>query len=175
MAWPSNIAPQTPSSQYDIVEVSADGLKPICVWMKGTGGYFPVYGAKSRCRIDLPLYNQSTTRDEVWASQLGRGPVSALTNSGTASAVPFNGDILAPSDTTPLPDEIATMMQESDSFAHIPPHQNIVGQTLVRWYDGAGATGNCVGECDAAKYFTSSGGIPQMIGAAPPKLTNPTS
>lgn len=171
MAYPDNIAPQTPSSTYDVVNVSADGSKPIFVYLKG-GAYFTVLGSKSRARIDLPLYDRSTTRDSWDASKMGRGPMSVVTQTGLGSNTVVNGDLLAVAGTNlPFADEIATMMQQDDNFAHVPPHQNVQGQTLIRWFDGAMGAGNVVGECDASRYIDSGGAIPQFIGSAPPNYT----
>lgn len=191
MAWPANIAPQTPSTIYDPVNVSSVVSPavppPIFVWMRG-GAYFTVLGARSRCRIDMPLYDRSTTRDQVNASMLGRGGVSIIkvTSSGTVASpvtTSLNGDleVLDGSVTatiTAQPDEILTMNQQDDNFAHIPPHQNVVGQSLIRWFDGPLVTnapsGNCVGECVGSTYITSGPGIPQNIGCAPPNYTTPS-
>lgn len=171
MAWPNNIAPQTPSAQYDPVPVTGTIYVQLL-----NNTYITIAGAKSRCRIDLPLYDQSVTRDEVTASKLGRGGMSivkaAYTTLTSSGVQVVNGDLVLGSDTASgipsvsvIPDEVLTMNQQDDNFAHVPPHQNILGQTMVRWYDGVLVanlpTGNMVGEIDAALMADS--------GTSPPK------
>lgn len=161
MAWPANIAPETPSSQYDIVNVSA-GI----IYVQEIGNTYAtvIAGAKSRCRIDLPLYDQSTERDVIDASFLGRGGLSIIAQTGVSASQVINGDILLPDEAiTVPPDGIQVMQQESDPFTHTPNHQMILGQTMIRWYDGENATGNIVGEVDAARYISSGGAPPKGV------------
>lgn len=166
MAYEPNIAPGTDPTPYDVVDISETA--PVFVIIKG-GFYETVVGAKSRARVDLPYYDGSTTRDEVDAGFIGRGPVSVLTNTGIGTVSPFSGDVaVAGNTTTVLSDEIATMMQQSDSFTHVPPHQNVLAKTFIRYYDGAGATGNVVGEFDVSRYVGEGGRIPQYTGSVPP-------
>ncbi len=178
MAWPANIAPQTPSVQYDGVTLCLAPAVPPDIFVLIHGNTInTIKGARSRCRIDLPLYDQTTTRDEVWASQIGRAPMDIIvdTSSGAGGLTVFtnNGDSftsVASGDTATnvlTDDTITTLMKQSDPFTHIPPHQNIVGTTMMRWYDGPLVmnlpTGNMVGEVDAALYIESGSAIQQSL------------
>jgi len=175
MAWPNNIAPQTPSAQYDIVAVASGAVPPGDIYVQLINNtYITIKGAVSRCRIDLPQYNQDVTRDEVTASMLGRGGMSivkAQYTTLTASGVQVvNGDLVLGGDTTSgtptvsvIPDEVLTMNQQDDRFTHTASHQIVVGQTVIRWYSAANATGNVVGEIDAALYADSGGAPPKGV------------
>lgn len=171
MAYPANIAPNTPGTNYD-VQSCGDGSVDLYIFQKGLP-YITAKKPKSRCRIDIPLYDLSTTRDEVWAPEMGRGGVSVLTNTGIGTVTPFSGDVaIAGNSTTIMADEVLTMMQQSDSFTHVPPHQNVLALSYIRWYDGPVTanqpTGNLVAECSVDLYRGQSSSIPQFLGSAPP-------
>lgn len=172
-AYPSNIAPGlTPgltATPYDVV--ATDSSKPIFVILKG-GFYETVLGAASRARVDLPYYDGSTTRDELDAGFVGRGPVSIFNGSNTPEVV--TGDFSTQTSTTDVatfPDSILKTQQESDSFTHTPPHQNVLAKTYVRYYSAANGTGNVVGEFDVTVYRGEGGRIPQYYGSVPPTYT----
>lgn len=169
MSYPTNIAPglATPTP-YDVVPIN-DAILYVSVRAQP---YITVQGAKSRARVDLPLYDQSVTRDYVDASTLGRGGVSIVEQTGVASSLPFNGDLLLSDQPVTIePDEVLTMMQQDDRFTHIAPHQNVLGKTVIRWYDGEAASGNVVGECDDSRYIGCGTQIPQYPGSVPPIFT----
>lgn len=162
MAWPLNIAPQTPSAQYDIVNIQP--LQAIYVQLINNTYATVIIGAKSRCRIDLPLYDQSTERDIIDASFIGRGGVSIISQTGAVSVIPLSADVVLPDEPiTVPPDSILTTMQDSDNITHTPNHQLVLGTTIIRWYDGLNATGNLVGEVDAARYVSSGGSPPKGV------------
>lgn len=171
MPYPPNIAPQTPSDPYDVVGIGND---PAFVFLKGSV-FETIVGAKSRCRIDLPFYDGSTTRDVVDASTLGRGPLSVINIPlGTGQLISLPGDVAYTDNVTALPiaDEIATMMMQDDNFTHTPPHQNIFGTTVIRYFDGPVTanlpTGDVVGEFPVDQWRGEGSKIPQIIGATPP-------
>lgn len=176
MSYPANLLPTFPSDKYDIEPVG-DGESDLYILQRGLP-YLTAKKPKSRCRIDLPYDDGSTTRDRVDASFMGRGGLSIVkvTSAGTVPspiATVVNGDleVLDGSVTATItvqPDEILTMMQQDDNFAHVPPHQNVKAITMVRFYDDVGAAGNCVAECPHDVYRGYSGSIPQYIGSVPP-------
>ena len=164
MAYPSNIAPATAPTPYDVVALSS--AKPIFVVLKG-GFYDTVVGALSRARVDLPYYDGSTTRDTIDASFIGRGPVSLFNGSNTPEVV--TGDFSTETSDIPVQaDALLEAIEESDDYTHTPPHQNVLAKTYIRYYDGASATGNVVGEFDITVYRGEGGRIPQYYGSVPP-------
>jgi len=168
MPYPDNITPglATPTP-YDVV--ATDSAKVIFVILKG-GAYGTVVGAASRAQVDLPYYDGSTTRDEIDAGFVGRGPVSLFQGSNTPEVV--TGDFST--QTNPIatqPDAILLSIQESDAYTHTPPHQNVLAKTYVRYYSGVNATGNVVGQFDITIYRGECGRIPQYFGSVPPTYT----
>lgn len=179
MSYPANLAPQTPSAKYDI-EACGDGLgtKPLYALMK-SGLYLTITGAKSMCRIDLPEYDKSVTRDTFDASSVGTGPsvIEKIQDSGTPLSFqiaqitgPIGVLVEGPTTVTgtPLYDAAGTLIQQDDNFTHTAAHQNVIGNTMIRWYDTAGAAGNKVAECAALVYRCMSDKIPQYSGSVPP-------
>jgi hypothetical protein len=164
MAYPANLAPGTPSAKYNITALKSG---PRFVQVKNLS-YFDVSSALGSCLIDMPNYDESVTRDNVNAGLLGRGPVSVIT-SNTINPDPFSGDLLLPTGSTPLPfsDEIATMMQQDDNFTHVAPHQNVLGRTLMLWYDDVLCVGNLVGRCWADQYIDEGASPQQFVGGTP--------
>ena len=144
MSYPANIAPQTPSSKY-AVEACGDGTYDLYIFQKGLP-YITAKKPQSMCRIDMSLYDQSTTRDEVWAPELGRGPLSIVeADTGAGGPTTVNGDLVVTTLTSIAPDEVATMMQQSDSFTHVAPHQNVLADTYVQFWSGPVVTGQPTG------------------------------
>lgn len=181
MAYPPNRPPATPGVLYDAVDTGND---PLFVELKGQI-YAVVIGAQSRARIDMPYYSGATDRDDVDASLIGRAPMSVIQykNVGGSSTplVTGNGDLFvvdanaATTSFTPAPDEVATMMQQDDNFTHTPPHQKILAQSLIRYYDGPVVstlpTGKVVGEFPVDQWRGECSRIPQNNGATPPVFT----
>ncbi len=181
MAWPANLAPTMPSVYYDARAVDLT-LFYVLVLSKP---YLTIQGAKSMARIDLPFYDNSLERDEIFAPQIGRSPMNIIVDSSTGAGAltvfTNNGDSFSslgsPDTATNVltDDTITTLMKQSDAFTHTAPHQNILAQTMVRFFDGPVVmslpTGNIVGECDANYYLGFGTQIPQYPGSAPPKFS----
>jgi hypothetical protein len=181
MSYPANLVPGAPSSTYELKPL--DG-KVRYVFLRGSA-FLTVQGALSRCRIDVPYYDGSVTRDAVDASTLGRGGVSIITAdyAGTLSSAGvqvINGDVLVGSDMgtgVPAvgvePDEILTMMQQDDNFSHTAPHQNVLAMSYIQYYDAAAAGGNLILEVPVPLFRGESTQIPQFLGSSPPVYTPP--
>lgn len=184
MAYPPNLVAGAPSDPYDAVSVGND---PLFVLLKGQT-YEVVLGAHSRARVDIPFYNTSTIRDTVDSSLLGRAPVDIMivknpSGSYSGSYLTNNGDaifIQATADTVtgvPLPDQIATMIQQDDNFAHVPPHQLVLAQTVIRYYTGPLVndlpTEDVCGEFPIDQWKGEGSSIPQNFGAVPPTYVPP--
>lgn len=172
--------PQTPSAQYDILPYSGS---PVYVELKGNL-FLTIKAPKSFCRIDYPLYDGGNYRDTIDSSFIGRAPqgISKIADPGiTAVDIPTagQGDILievtAATIIGPVPDQIATMMEEDDNFSHTPPHPELKARTMMMWFDGpivtSAPSGSICARCWVDRYIGEGTSIPQTNGAVPPAYT----
>lgn len=177
MAYPDNLVPGTPSALYGAVAI----LQTVTYIRLRGSVYQTAIGAKSRAYIDVPFYDTSTTRDAVDASKLGRSPQNIVQVIDASAIVPaltsIGGDLAVASaspETTNLQDQISTMMEQDDNFTHTPPHQNVVAQTEVRYYDGPVVdslpTGNLLASFPYIQWVGDGSTIPQIDGSAYPTI-----
>lgn len=175
----ANLSPQTPSAKYNIQTVPS-GL--IFIEIKGNA-FLTARGALSRWRIDIPQYDSGNYRDAVDSTFVGRAPIVIQKFTDTPDLsfqiVPITGtgDVIAELGTNalsaPIPDQIATMMQQDDNFSHTPPHNELKTRTLICWSTMADGSGNVVAEVYADRYIGSSLAIPQTNGSVPPAYAGP--
>ena len=177
--------PQVPSAQYDIQP--CDPAKVYYVSLKG-GQFLTFTGAASSCRIDYPGYDGTVYRDIIDANTLGRAPqdITKVQDPLTETEAPSvleagTGDILLNvTESTivgPVPDQIATMMEQNDPFTHTAPRMEVSARTLMLWYDAITMgtpntiplTAKIVGRCWSDRYQgDSNAAVPQTIGSVPP-------
>lgn len=170
MAWPPNITAGSDGTKYAI-EAAGDGTFDLYILQDGLP-YLTARKPMSMCRIDYALYDGELTRDEVWAAQIGRGPMSiVVVPSLVTNTQTINGDLAVGNgggDPTVQPDEIATMQQQSDPFTHTPSHQVVNAMTYVQFWSDVNAGGVMVAECPLDIYRGFSSSIPQNTGSVPP-------
>lgn len=177
MSYPTNIVPGISGANlpaYDALSI----MQPVTYVRLRGNVYQAAIGAKSRAKVDVPFYDTSTTRDVIDAGFMGRGPMSVMhgnTSSGAVTVV--NGDIYdtnSAAPAVPTADEVATMMQQSDPFTHIAPHQNVLAQTEIRYYDGPVVsnlpTGNLLASFPYTQWVGDGSTIPQIDGSAYPTI-----
>lgn len=181
MAWPTNIAAQTPSKFYNCVNITQKITYVILRGQKYQGAIPvptpPALVAMSRADVDLPYYDGSVTRDVIDAGTTGRGAMSVMTGTGSPGSdisTP-NGDVIfvgGPTALTPAPDQIATMQQQSDVFTHTASHQIILARTERQYYDGplTGSapnqvpSGNLLASYPITQWEGDGSTIPQLVG-----------
>jgi hypothetical protein len=172
--------PQTPSTLYGTTVVVGNQY----IELVGNK-YLVVKGALSMAYIDMPFYDNTTYRDQVDVSVLGRPPMDVMILQNTAGPTflgsPYsnNGDSIWSSQSgdpisgSNVVDEVATMIQQDDRFTHTAPHQTLGNRTQIRWFDNAiPGSGNCLAwQWLDQVVGTSNNAIPQSNGSAPPAYT----
>lgn len=172
--YPDNIAPFTPSIYFGVVPIVQE-----ITYIRVRGSDFQAaIGAKCRAFQSIPYSDGSILRDTIDAGFLGRGPVSVIrVETGAGVATVLNGDLfIAGSGTIDVtPDELATMMQESDAFKHIAPHQLVLAMTMVMYFDGVPTmdtppkpSGNLLASYPFTQWLGDGSTIPQINGSPPP-------
>lgn len=182
--------PQVPSTQYDVQP--CDPTKVYYVSLKG-GKFLTLTKAASSCRIDYAEYTSTIYRDIIDSNFLGRASTGIMKvfdstfttvdypglNAATsvASGGDFVMELLDDSIATPIPDQAATMMEQSDPFTHTAPRMELSGRTMILWYDAITSgtpntiplTAKIVGRCWSDRYEgDSNAAIPQILGSVPP-------
>lgn len=106
-------------------------------------------GVMSQESEDFVFYIGETYRDEIDAAFMGAAR-SLIVNQGANGFIVANGEqtvtptILSGALSYASPSDVH--LEQSDSFTHTEPRPLQVTRTLLRWYDGANASGNVVGE-----------------------------
>ncbi len=112
--------------------------------------YLTISGALSTTYVDLLVYDGEYYRNELDAAYIGGANLGDTPTSGSI-ILGYNPAFEA----------------KDDRYNHTEPHPLQKTVTVVRFWDGAGGTGNRVGEIPWPIYQGWSGGIPQYVGEAP--------